>query len=96
MPVSRKIYRLAPKTGYSIAADPLKKTSPRGLLYFAQLDLYADRTSTATMRANQLRPVRVSVRRIKIAMASGCPAAAVWGAAALRLDAAATARGSSA
>jgi hypothetical protein len=35
MPVSRKIYRLAPKTGYSIAADPLKKTSPRGLLYFA-------------------------------------------------------------
>jgi hypothetical protein len=28
MPVSRKIYRLAPKTGYSIAADPLKKTSP--------------------------------------------------------------------
>jgi hypothetical protein len=81
-----------------------------------QLDLYADRTSTATMRANQLRLwfasmayvllcalrriglhhtpfatascgtirlkllkigalVRISVRRIKIAMASGCPAA---------------------
>ena len=100
-----------------------------------QLDLYADRTSTATMRANQLRLwfasmayvllcalrriglhhtrfdnatcgtirlkllkigalVRVTVRRIKIAMASGCPAAAVWGAAALRLDAAANARGS--
>ena len=100
-----------------------------------QLDLYADRTSTATMRANQLRLwfasmayvllcalrriglhhtrfdnascgtirlkllkigalVRVSVRRIKIAMASGCPAAVVWGAAALRIDAAATARGS--
>jgi hypothetical protein len=80
-----------------------------------QLDLYADRTSTATMRANQLRLwlasmayvllravrrialhhtpfanascgtirlkllkigtlVRVSVRRIKIAMASSCPA----------------------
>ncbi len=81
-----------------------------------QLDLYADRTSTATMRANQLRLwfasmayvllcalrriglhdtdfatatcgtirlkllkigaiVRLSVRRIKIAMASACPAA---------------------
>ncbi|HEY0768088.1 MAG TPA: IS1380 family transposase [Steroidobacteraceae bacterium] len=100
-----------------------------------QLDLYADRTSTATMRANQLRLwlasfayillcavrriglphtpfanascgtirlkllkigalVRVSVRRIKIAMASGCPAAQVWGAAAARLNAAARARGS--
>ena len=100
-----------------------------------QLDLYADRTSTATMRANQLRLwfasmayvllcalrrialphtrfdnascgtirfkllkigalVSVSVRRIKIAMASGCPAAAVWGAAAVRLNAAASARGS--
>jgi hypothetical protein len=100
-----------------------------------QLDLYADRTSTATMRANQLRLwlasfayillcavrriglhhspfanatcgtirlkllkigalVRVSVRRIKIAMASSCPAAAVWGCAAIRLKAAATARGS--
>ena len=84
-----------------------------------QLDLYADRTSTATMRANQLRLwfasmayvllcalrriglhhtpfanascgtirlkllkigalVRISVRRIKIAMASGCPAAPAW------------------
>jgi hypothetical protein len=81
-----------------------------------QLDLYADRTSTATMRANQLRLwfasmayvlmcavrriglhhtpfakancgtirlkllkvgalVQISVRRIKIAMASDCPAA---------------------
>jgi hypothetical protein len=100
-----------------------------------QLDLYADRTSTATMRANQLRLwfasmayvllcalrriglphtrfdnascgtirlkllkigalVSVSVRRIKVAMASGCPAAAVWGAAAHRLNAAASARGS--
>jgi DDE family transposase len=100
-----------------------------------QLDLYADRTSTATMRANQLRLwfaslayvllcalrriglhhtpfanascgtirlkllkigalVRVSVRRIKIAMASGCPAALAWGCAALRLNAAASARGS--
>ena len=84
-----------------------------------QLDLYADRTSTATMRANQLRLwfysmayvllcalrriglhdtdfaqatcgtirlkllkigalVRISVRRIKIAMASACPAARDW------------------
>jgi len=100
-----------------------------------QLDLYADRTSTATLRANQLRLwfasmayvllcalrriglhhtrfdnascgtirlklikigalVSVSVRRIKIAMASGCPTAAVWGTAALRLNAAARARGS--
>jgi Transposase DDE domain group 1 len=100
-----------------------------------QLDLYADRTSTATMRANQLRLwfasmayvllcalrriglhhtpftdascgtirlkllkigalVRISVRRIKIAMASGCPAARIWGCAAVRLAAAANARGS--
>ena len=100
-----------------------------------QLDLYADRTSTATMRANQLRLwlasfayillcavrriglhdtslanascgtirlkllkigalVRISVRRIKIAMASGCPAAEVWGGAAVRLNAAVSARGS--
>ena len=99
-----------------------------------QLDLYADRTSTATMRANQLRLwlasfayvllcavrriglhhtpfanascgtirlkllkigalVRVSVRRIKIAMASSCPAAEVWGCAAVRLTAV-SARGS--
>jgi len=100
-----------------------------------QLDLYADRTSTATMHANQLRLwlasfayvllcavrriglhhtpfanascgtirlkllkigalVRISVRRIKIAMASSCPAAEVWGCAAVRLNAAASARGS--
>jgi len=100
-----------------------------------QLDLYADRTSTATMRANQLRLwlasfayvllcavrriglhhtpfanascgtirlkllkigalVRVSVRRIKIAMASSCPAAEVGGCAAVRPNAAASARGS--
>jgi hypothetical protein len=100
-----------------------------------QLDLYADRTSTATMRANQLRLwfysmayvllcatrriglqdtqfanatcgtirlkllkigalVRVSVRRIKIAMASACPAAHAWGQAAIRLAAAANARAS--
>jgi hypothetical protein len=100
-----------------------------------QLDLYADRTSTATMRANQLRLwfysmayvllcatrriglhdtafakatcgtirlkllkigalVRVSVRRIRIAMASGCPAAQDWGRAAIRLAAAAKIRAS--
>jgi hypothetical protein len=99
-----------------------------------QLDLYADRTSAATMRANQLRLwfasfayillcavrriglhhtrfdnascgtirlkllkigalVSVSVRRIKVAMASGCPAAAIWGDAARRLNTAASARG---
>jgi hypothetical protein len=100
-----------------------------------QLDLYADRTSAATMRANQLRLwfasmayvlicalrrigladtifadatcgtirlkllkigalVRVSVRRIKIAMASACPAAEHWGRAARSLAAAARARAS--
>jgi DDE family transposase len=100
-----------------------------------QLDLYADRTSSATMRANQLRLwfasmgyvllcalrriglqhtrfadascgtirlkllkigalVRISIRRIKIAMASSCPAAHAWTTAAVRLNAAATARGS--
>jgi hypothetical protein len=100
-----------------------------------QLDLYADRTSTATMRANQLRLwfysmayvllcatrriglhdtefakatcgtirlkllkigalVRVSARRIKVAMASACPAAHTWGCAAKRLAAAANARAS--
>jgi hypothetical protein len=100
-----------------------------------QLDLYADRTSTATMRANQLRLwfasmayvllcalrrigldqthfakatcgtirlkllkigalVHTSVRRIKIAMASACPAARTWGLAATRLAAAANARAS--
>ena len=100
-----------------------------------QLDLYADRTSAATMRANQLRLwfysmgyvlmcalrriglhdsdlaqatcgtirlkllkigalVRISVRRIKIAMASACPAAQVWRRAAIRLALAALARAS--
>jgi Transposase DDE domain group 1 len=100
-----------------------------------QLDLYADRTSTGTMRANQLRLwfastayvllcalrrialqntpfakascgtirlkllkigalVRTSVRRIKIAMASSCPEAQLWGQAAVSLNAAASARGS--
>jgi Transposase DDE domain group 1 len=100
-----------------------------------QLDLYADRTSAATMRANQLRLwlhsmayvllcalrriglhdtefaqatcgtirlkllkigaiVRISVRRIKIAMASACPAAKDWGIAAIRLALAALARAS--
>ena len=100
-----------------------------------QLDLYADRTSTATMRGNQLRLwfasmayvllcalrriglhgtkmanatcgsirlkllkigalVRISVRRIRIAMASACPAAQIWGIAAVRLAIAALARAS--
>jgi hypothetical protein len=100
-----------------------------------QLDLYADRTSTATMRGNQLRLwfasmayvllcalrrigldhtpfakascgtirlkllkigalVRISVRRVKIAMSSSCPAAPAWGCALVRLNAAASARGS--
>jgi hypothetical protein len=86
-----------------------------------QLDLYADRTSTATMQANQFAPrvaiglphtrfdkatcgtirlkllklgavVGVSVRRIKFTMAAACPLADVWGLAALRLTAAASAR----
>jgi hypothetical protein len=100
-----------------------------------QLDLYADRTSTATMGANQLRLwfysmayvllcalrrigldktnfakatcgtirlkllkigalVTISVRRIKIAMASGCPVAVTWGLVVTRLAAATNARGS--
>jgi hypothetical protein len=100
-----------------------------------QLDLYADRTSAATMRANQLRLwfaamayvllcalrriglaettfadatcgtirlkllkigalVRISVRRVKIAMASACPAAQDWGRAARCLVDAARARAS--
>ena len=100
-----------------------------------QLDLYADRTSAATMRANQLRLwfhsmayvllcalrriglndtefasatcgtirlkllkigalVRISVRRIRIAMGSACPVAQDWGRAANRLRAAANARAS--
>jgi len=100
-----------------------------------QLDLYADRTSAGTMRANQLRLwfhsmayvlvcalrriglqdtafaqatcgtirlkllkigalVRISVRRIKVAMASACPAALDWKRAALRLEIAALARAS--
>ena len=98
-----------------------------------QLDLFATRTSAATMRANQLRLwfasaayvllcalrriglhhtsfakatcgtirlkllkigalVRVSVRRIKVAMPSSCPAAQVWGRAAMRLAVTASAR----
>jgi hypothetical protein len=98
-----------------------------------QLDLYADRTSAATMRANQLRLwfasmayvlicalrriglaetvfadatcgtirlkllkigalIRISVRRVRIAMASACPAADAWGHAARRLADAAKAR----
>jgi hypothetical protein len=100
-----------------------------------QLDLFADRTSAATMRANQLRLwfysmayvllcalrriglhdtdlaqatcgtirlkllkigalVRISVRRIRIAMASACPSVQIWGLAARRLSLAALARAS--
>ena len=100
-----------------------------------QLDLYADRTSTATMQANQLRlwfysmayvllcalrrigldktnfasascgtirlgllkigaRVLISVRRIKISMASACPAETAWALAASRLAAAANTRAS--
>jgi len=100
-----------------------------------QLDLYADRTSAATMRANQLRLwfasmayvlicalrriglantvfadatcgtirlkflkigalIRISVRRVRIAMASACPAADDWARAAHRLATAAKARAS--
>ena len=98
-----------------------------------QLDLFADRTSAATMRANQLRlwfhsmayvllcalrriglhdtalanatcgsirlkllkigaRVRISVRRIRIAMASACPLAREWSLAVLRLTTAAQVR----
>jgi DDE family transposase len=98
-----------------------------------QLDLYADRTSAATMRANQLRLwlasmayvlicalrriglvntvfadatcgtirlkllkigalIRISVRRVRIAMASACPTADEWARAARRLNNAAKAR----
>jgi len=98
-----------------------------------QLDLYADRTSTATMRANQLRLwlasfayilvcavrriglhhtpfanatcgsirlkllkvgalVRISVRRIRIAMATACPVAREWSLVVTRLDSVAQAR----
>jgi len=56
---------------------------------------YSDATC-GTLRLKFLKIgalVRISVRRIKIAMASSCPTAAVWGEAALRL-AAASARGS--
>jgi hypothetical protein len=100
-----------------------------------QLDLYADRTSAATMRANQLRLwfasmayvlicalrriglaktvfadatcgtirlkllkigalIRISVRRVRIAMASACPATDEWAGAARRLATAAKARAS--
>jgi hypothetical protein len=56
-----------------------------------------DNASCGTIRLKFMKIgalVRISVRRIKIAMASGCPTAAVWGDAAIRLNAAASARGS--
>ena len=55
------------------------------------------KASCGTIRLKLLKIgalVRISVRRIKIAMASGCPTAATWGIAALRLTAAARARAS--
>jgi hypothetical protein len=53
--------------------------------------------SCGTIRLKLLKigaRVRIRVRRIKIAMASSCPAADVWTIAAIRLNAAAMARGS--
>ncbi len=50
-----------------------------------------------TIRLNLLKigaVVRVSVRRVKIAMASACPSADIWGLAAIRLTAIASARAS--
>jgi hypothetical protein len=55
------------------------------------------KASCGTIRLKLLKIgayVRVSVRRIKFAMASSCPAAATWGRAANRLNVAASARGS--
>ena len=59
-------------------------------------------TSSPRQRAAPFAPkllkigalVRISVRRIKVAMGSGCPAAAIRGRAAIRLNAAASARAS--
>jgi hypothetical protein len=123
------------KSKYLYEKDYCARGEMENRIKECQLDLYADRTSTATMRANQLRLwfasfayillcalrriglhhtsfakascgtirlkllkigalVRISVRRIKIAMASSCPAADTWGCAAIRLNAAASARGS--
>jgi hypothetical protein len=53
--------------------------------------------SCGTIRLKLLKigaHVRISVRRIKFAMTSSCPVAAVWGRAATLLNAAASARGS--
>ena len=53
--------------------------------------------SCGTIRLKLLKigaHVRISVRRIKFAMASSCPVAAVWGRAARRLNAAARVRAS--
>jgi hypothetical protein len=49
------------------------------------------RATCATIRLKLLKIgalVRITTRRIKIAMASGCPSAAAWGRAARRLAAA--------
>jgi hypothetical protein len=50
--------------------------------------------SLVTGMAGASALVRVSVRRVKVAMASGCPATHPWGLAATRLTAAANARAS--
>ena len=69
--------------------------SPRVRLQKQQTK-YLDATC-GTLRLTFLKigaRVNISVRRIKIAMTSGCPVASVWGDAATRLNAAASARGS--
>ena len=60
--------------------------------FSACVGLGADAGAQEVLKIGTL--VRVSVRRIKIAMASSCPAAQIWGRAAVRLNAAASARGS--
>jgi len=114
---------LRQERGNSTRTSTAPAATWRNRIKECQLDLYADRTSAATMRANQLRLwfasmayvlicalrriglaetvfadatcgtirlkllkigalIRISVRRIKIAMASACPAAEEWGRAA--------------
>jgi Transposase DDE domain group 1 len=56
-----------------------------------------ERATCGTIRLKLLKIgalVRISVRRIKVAMASACPSADIWGLAAIRLTTAANARGS--
>src|SRR5215216_3161608 len=68
------------------------RAAPIGLTHTPFID-----ASCGTIRLKLLKigaTVRISVRRIKIAMASGCPAALAWSSAAVSLNAAASARGS--